>query len=337
MPFLKSQQHCIKRRLFMKKILGFAVIIICTLLLLPLTSLKSTSNKAIATVSPIKDTMDTAKKQETFMLCNTSTNDVKEISTQEYIFGVVAAEMPALYEEEALKAQAVAAYTFACYRKNKNIDKDYDITDDHLSDQSFITLEEATARWGDNAQVYTEKINKAISEVQDYMITYNDEPILAVYHAISFGNTEDSKNVWGGDYPYLKSVESYGDKLSEGYISTLTVPEEKFKETLSSKVEFIGSPQDFLGKINRTDAGGVKDIKICDNEVSGSEIRELFGLRSSNFEIEYKDGNFNFTVYGYGHAVGLSQNGADYMAKQGSDFKEILNHYYKNCKIEKIE
>lgn len=321
----------------MKKILGFAVIIICTLLLLPLTSLKSTSNKAIATVSPIKDTMDTAKKQETFMLCNTSTNDVKEISTQEYIFGVVAAEMPALYEEEALKAQAVAAYTFACYRKNKNIDKDYDITDDHLSDQSFITLEEATARWGDNAQVYTEKINKAISEVQDYMITYNDEPILAVYHAISFGNTEDSKNVWGGDYPYLKSVESYGDKLSEGYISTLTVPEEKFKETLSSKVEFIGSPQDFLGKINRTDAGGVKDIKICDNEVSGSEIRELFGLRSSNFEIEYKDGNFNFTVYGYGHAVGLSQNGADYMAKQGSDFKEILNHYYKNCKIEKIE
>ena len=321
----------------MKKILGFAVIIICTLLLLPLTSLKSTSNKAIATVSPIKDTMDTAKKQETFMLCNTSTNDVKEISTQEYIFGVVAAEMPALYEEEALKAQAVAAYTFACYRKNKNIDKDYDITDDHLSDQSFITLEEATARWGDNAQVYTEKINKAISEVQDYMITYNDEPILAVYHAISFGNTEDSKNVWGGDYPYLKSVESYGDKLSEGYISTLTVPEEKFKETLSSKVEFIGSPQDFLGKINRTDAGGVKDIKICGNEVSGSQIRELFGLRSSNFEIEYKDGNFNFTVYGYGHAVGLSQNGADYMAKQGSDFKEILNHYYKNCKIEKIE
>ncbi len=321
----------------MKKILGFAVIIICTLLLLPLTSLKSTSNKAIATVSPIKDTMDTAKKQETFMLCNTSTNDVKEISTQEYIFGVVAAEMPALYEEEALKAQAVAAYTFACYRKNKNIDKDYDITDDHLSDQSFITLEEATARWGDNAQVYTEKINKAISEVQDYMITYNDEPILAVYHAISFGNTEDSKNVWGGDYPYLKSVESYGDKLSEGYISTLTVPEEKFKETLSSKVEFIGSPQDFLGKINRTDAGGVKDIKICGNEVTGSQIRELFGLRSSNFEIEYKDGNFNFTVYGYGHSVGLSQNGADYMAKQGSDFKEILNHYYKNCKIEKIE
>ena len=337
MSILKSQQHCIKRRFFMKKLFSFAVIILCTLLLLPLTALKNTSNKAIPTVSPTKDVVNTAEKQETFLLCNTSTNNVAEISTEEYIFGVVAAEMPALYEEEALKAQAVAAYTFACYRKNKNTDKDYDITDDHLSDQSFITLEEATARWGDNAQLYTEKINKVISEVQDYMITYNNEQILAVYHAISFGNTEDSKNVWGGDYPYLKSVESYGDKLSDGYISTLSVPEEKFKETLNSKIEFKGSPQDFLGEINRTQAGGVKHIKICGSKITGSLIRELFGLRSSNFEVEYKDGNFNFTVYGYGHAVGLSQNGADYMAKQGSDFKEILNHYYKNCKIEKIQ
>lgn len=321
----------------MKKIFGFTAIILSALLLLPLTALKSTSNNVLATLSPTKDIVTTSSKQETFMLCNTSTNNVEEISSDEYIFGVVAAEMPALYEEEALKAQAVAAYTFACYRKNKNTNKDYDITDNHLFDQSFITLEEATSRWGDNAQVYTEKINKAISEVKDYMITYNNEPILAVYHAISFGNTEDSKNVWGGDYPYLKSVESYGDKLCEGYISTISVSEEEFKETLNSKIEFIGSPEDFLGKVTRTDAGGVKEIKICGNEVSGSEIRELFSLRSSNFEIEYKDGNFNFTVCGYGHSVGLSQNGADYMAKQGSNFKEILSHYYKGCKIEKIE
>ena len=139
------------------------------------------------------------------------------------------------------------------------------------------------------------------------------------------------------DLPYLKSVESYGDKLSEGYITTLSVPEEKFKETLNSEIDLNTNDQNFLGEINRTQAGTVKNIKICGTEVTGSKIRELFELRSSNFEVEYKEGNFNFTVYGYGHAVGLSQNGADYMAKQGSDFKEILNHYYKNCKIEKIK
>ncbi len=321
----------------MKKLFSFAVIILCTLLLLPLTALKSTGDTAVSVMAPLKDTDDTAEKQETFRLCNTETNNVKEISTKEYLFGVVAAEMPALYEEEALKAQAVAAYTFACYRKNQNSDKDYDLTDNYLTDQSYITLEQATARWGDNATVYTEKINKVLAEAEDYMITYENEPILAVYHAISFGNTEDAKNVWGSDYPYLKSVESYGDKLCDGYITTLSVPEEKFKETLLSKIDFIGTPQEFLGKIDRTQAGTVKTIKICDTEIKGDKIRELFGLRSSNFEVEYKDGNFNFTVYGYGHAVGLSQNGADYMAKQGSNFKEILNHYYPNCKIEKIE
>jgi stage II sporulation protein D len=316
----------------MKKLLSFTAIIICFLLLLPLTALP----KSEKTVTAASNSVNTIKKTETFRIYNSDTDKTEEISAKDYLFGVVAAEMPALYEEEALKAQAVAAYTFALYRKSENNSNDYDLTDSHLSDQSYITKSEAESRWGENASVYTEKINKSLEEVEDYVIMYEDKPILAVYHAISYGKTEDAKNIWGKDYPYLKSVESYGDKLCSEYTSTLCVTQDEFKEKLKEKIDFSKYPEVSLTKPNCTDAGTVSSITICNTEFTGSEIRQIFELRSSNFEIEQADGNFNFTAYGYGHSVGLSQNGANYMAKQGSDFKEILTHYYQNCKIEKI-
>ncbi len=311
----------------MKKMFSLTAIILSALLLLPLTALKG-EQKNIAVLSP---STTVSKDEDTFRLCNTETEKVEKISAKDYIFGVVAAEMPALYEAEALKAQAVAAYTYALYKKDTNKLKDYDITDSHLSDQSYITLEEAKTRWGDNAPSYIEKIEKAIQDVENYVITYQGQPILAVYHAISFGKTEDAKNVWGKEYPYLKTVDSYGDKLCKDYISTLTVSETDVKEKLKLT---DGNP---LGDIIRTDSGTVKSIKIYDTEISGNTIRDLFSLRSSNFEVTYNESNFNFTVYGYGHSVGMSQNGADYMAKQGADFKQILSHYYKDCNIEKLK
>ena len=315
----------------MKKILSFTVIILCALLLLPLAKLKATDN-TIAVISPTAPS-----KTDTFRIYNTKTQEIKEIPVNEYLFGVVAAEMPLLYNEEALKAQAVAAYTFALYRKNENSDKEYDLTDNHLTDQSYITKEEAVARWGENANTYSDKINKILNEVKDYVVTYNDKPILAVYHAISYGKTEDAKNIWGEEYPYLKSVASYGDKLCDGYITTVSLPKENFKELLKDKIDFSKHSEITLSDRECTNAGTVKTIKICNTEFKGSEIREFFSLRSSNFTIEYKDESFNFTIYGYGHSVGLSQTGAEYMANQGSNFKEILTHYYQGCKIEKAK
>ncbi len=317
----------------MRKIFGLSAIVLSALLLLPLTALKPVENENALH----SNTQINFEDNETFRLCFSETNTVTEISAEDYILGVVAAEMPALYEEEALKAQAVAAYTFALYRKNVNKDKYYDLTDSYLSDQSYITLQQAKDRWGDNADTYIEKIKTAVDSVKDYAITYNNEPILAVYHAISFGKTENAKNIWGKEYPYLKGVDSYGDKLSKDYISTLTVSEADFKEKLKDKVTFNENATEYLGESDCTNAGAVKHIKICDTEISGETIRNLFSLRSSNFKIDYQDGNFNFTVYGYGHSVGLSQNGANYMAKQGADFKQILTHYYKNTKIEKLK
>ena len=315
----------------MKKLFGFTAILLCAFMLLPLTALKP-SGKTQESVSVLSEK---SQNTESFRLCFSESEKVEEIASEDYIFGVVAAEMPALYENEALKAQAVAAYTFALYKKQANKDKDFDITDSHLTDQSFITKDEAKERWGTNADQYIKKIETAISQVKGYTITYNSAPILAVYHAISFGKTESAKDIWGGDYPYLKSTDSYGDKLSKDYISTLTLTSTEFKEKLKTKADLSDNPSDYIGPFTRTGAGTVKTVKICNTEISGNELREIFNLKSANFEINYSDDNFTFTVYGYGHGVGLSQNGANHMAKQGADFKQILKHYYNDCKIEK--
>lgn len=320
----------------MKKIMCCGLIILSFMLILPLSVMKKPEAEAAATsakaVSPQKEVSDTG----IFRISDSKTGAVTEMKANEYIFGVLAAEMPALYNDEALKAQAVASYTFACYRRAENKDKEYDLTTDFNTDQSFITEEKAREKWGDKADEYCNKLKNAIEEVENLAVTYDGKPILAVYHAVSSGKTEDCKNVWGGDYPYLKAIASPGDTLAPDYISKATFSEEEVKKKLSEKCVISGEPANYFKSLKRTSSGTVISAEVCGSTLSGSEIRALFSLRSSNFEVRCKDGEFCFTVYGYGHGVGMSQYGADYMAKQGSDFKEILLHYYSGCKVEKL-
>ncbi len=315
----------------MKKIIAFSLVMLVFLLLLPLTVIGQPQKTAdtsikLPNVSPVK----------TFKILRSETNVVEDITYADYIFGVVAAEMPALYEIEALKAQAVAAHTFALHRKATNSDKEYDITDDFTLDQAFITEGAAREKWGENADEYIKKIKTAVSDTQNLALTYNGEIALAAYHAISFGKTEDCKNVWGGSRPYLTSVISIGDKLSPNFISTKTVSVAEFK-ALFPTLNLTDNPKDYFKDIQKTDAGTVKTLNVCDHQISGSEIRKALDLRSACFDVSQKDNTFTFTVYGYGHGVGMSQNGANYMAQQGADYKEILYHYYKGCKIEEIK
>ena len=320
----------------MKKIMCCGLIILSFMLILPLSVMKKPEAAAAATsakaVSPQKEVSDTG----IFRISDSKTGAVTEMKANEYIFGVVAAEMPALYNDEALKAQAVASYTFACYRRTENTDKEYDLTTDFNTDQSFITEEKAREKWGDKADEYCNKLKHAIDEVENIAVTYDGKPILAVYHAVSSGKTEGCKNVWGGDYPYLKAAASPGDTLAPDYISKATFSEEEVKKKLSEKCVISGEPVNYFKNLKRTSSGTVISAEVCGSTLKGSEIRALFSLRSSNFEVRCKDGEFCFTVYGYGHGVGMSQYGADYMAKQGSDFKEILLHYYSGCKVEKL-
>ncbi len=299
------------------------------MLLIPLTAKNNLTNIPVSAV--VQEEEKPAEKVRVWMSAG---SEIKEFSAEDYIFGVVSAEMPALYEEEALKAQAVAAYTYYLVQKEANKDKDYDITDDYTVDQAFITPEKAREKWGDEADKYESKIRSAVRAVFGKRVTYEGKTATTLYHAISFGVTEKASEVWGGDYPYLVSVDSSFDKLNENYLVTTTIDASTLKEKLSSLVGISGTEENCFGTITRTEAGGVKTIVVAGKELTGADLRKALGLRSANFEVAFKDGKYSFTTKGYGHSIGMSQYGAHYMAQQGKSFEEILLHYYSGCKIE---
>ncbi len=317
----------------MRKFFALSVFLLAILLLLPLTTLGKNplSSPVLAESTITSQNSEITQDNETFKVKIADSGKIVTLTREEYLFGVIAGEMPALYEEEALKAQAVCAYTFLKWRQKENSDKDYDITDNYQIDQCYISEKEALEKWGSKADEYSQKIKNIIESVSGQALNYNGEIILSVYHAISGGATESAKNVWGKDYPYLQSVSSIGDKLATNYITTATATQETIEKCFSVTIPtgLKGTFTDF----KRTNGGYVKSVKIGGKEFTGSEVREALGLKSTNFEVSLKNNVFTFTVYGYGHGVGLSQNGANYMAQQGSDYKEILAHYYKGTQI----
>ena len=261
---------------------------------------------------------------------------IESIDSEEYILGVVAAEMQADYDIEAIKAQALASYTFAYFRHIQNSEQgnEYDITNDTAKDQGYLDSVGRQAKWGDKYTEYEEKVVSAIKSVKNQLIVYKNEPILAVYHAISCGNTETAKNVWNMEYPYLQSENSIGDLLSPDFLSEVKLTTENFTAKLKELgCEVTGEPSKYIGKITKSDAGYVTKITLGGKEFTGDKIRETFSLRSAAFDLVFKEDTFIFTVSGYGHGVGMSQFGANYMAEQGSTFDEIISAYYRGVKI----
>ena len=320
----------------MKGTFLIALIIMFSMLVVPLSALSDKKDAASSVSDTVTDVLyNTPEITEFEKIKVLKGENIIELSVKDYIFGVVAAEMPALYEVEALKAQAVTAYTFACYRMNGNPSAEYHITADAETAQCFITREEAATRWGEKAQEYSSKIDSCIAAVQGQMLTYGGAPIFAAYHAISSGSTNACVDVWGSDLPYLKSVDSIGDRLADGYLSEATFTSEELADKLSSIATTTGNPEDYFKDLSVTKNGYVKSVNFCGKQTSGSEICKLLGLRSSNFTVNYSDGNFTFSVKGYGHGVGMSQTGANYMAKQGSSYEEILLHYYNGATLQK--
>lgn len=306
-----------------------ALLILC-MLFLPLISLGGKETQKAPEKEPIS-----VINEEKITVLNSETGENMQMKISDYIFGVVAAEMPAEYSEEALKAQAVASYTYALHKIKENADKPYDLTDSYTSDQHYITYEKASEKWGENAEKYTEKIKNAVKSVEGEYISYSGEPILALYHAISGGKTENCADVFSVEHPYLISTDSMGDLLEDDYLSYLSVTPEEFKTAFEDKVILSSDMRIWVTDIKHRENGYIKSINISGKEISGTEIRSIFSLRSANFDLSYDGKNFNFTVRGYGHGVGMSQAGAEYLAKQGGTYKEILMWYYKNCEIVK--
>ncbi len=309
-----------------------AVLFMCSVLF-PLFSLEKTTLSDEPSQSQSSQSIGNSNT-DTFRVLITDTDTVEVINAVDYICGVVAAEMPASYEVEALKAQTIAAYTFACHRRNARKDKTYDVTDT-VSDQAYISVQEQEQKWGENYHQYSNKIRGAVESVFGQILTYDGSPILAAYHSISGGKTEAAANIWGDAYPYLQMVESVGDVLSPDYLSSVSVSESDMKkaaENLGATVS--GDAKKWLTDIKTSESGTVLTLKISGTEVTGKALRKELGLKSSNFDVAYADGKFNFTVRGYGHGMGMSQYGAQFMALQGSSYVEILNWYYPKATLQ---
>ena len=323
----------------MKNVFFNAISVLCALILLPLGVLSESENKIPVNSSAVSAQKNDIEYTDTpssdvFRILIKETGKVENLDADTYITGVVAAEMPALYETEALKAQAVAAYTYACRKRSASADKKYDLTDDPNSDQCYISTEEMQKKWGEHTQEYTKKISEAVKAVSGKYLDYKGTPAMTVYHAVSSGRTESCKDVWGSALEYLVPVDSLGDRLEENYLYTAEFTKEQISEKLKALCDIKDDGSSWFTNPETTESGRVKNITVCGTELTGAQIADALSLPSANFTVSQKGENFTVESRGRGHGVGMSQHGADYMAKQGSDYKEILLHYYTGCTLE---
>lgn len=279
-------------------------------------------------------------KYNTIKLLHNATGKIEEIKLDEYLIGVVSAEMPADFEVEALKAQAVVARTYTIYTIIHNNQKhgEADICDNSNCCQAWISKEKRFERWEeDKRQSNWDKITNAVNTTAGKIITYDGEPINAFFHSNSGGTTEMPINVWGGSgYPYLQVVETSGEENYSQYSSEAEFSKDEIINKIYEKHNEISidwNQEKPIEILEYTDSGRVKTIRFGNVNLSGVETRSIFSLRSSNFEVELNNEKVKFKVKGYGHGVGMSQTGSDSLAKQGKNFEEIIKHFYQNVEI----
>ena len=266
-------------------------------------------------------------------------NKVEKVPLEEYVLSVVSSEMPATFHEEALKAQSILARTFVI---NKLITGCNNIKEGNICDtthcQAYLNINERKKAWGKEGDEYLKKLKKVVKETEGKVLSYNDQLVkYPQYFSTSSGNTEDAVAVFSEDVPYLKSVQSPGEEISPKYESEISMSISDFKGKIKKSI-----PNSNLGNnineevkiLSRNKGGTVDDIKIGDVTIKGKEFRKIFGLNSANFTLEVLEDKINIKCLGYGHGVGMSQWGANVMAKEGSKYDEILEHYFKGSKIE---
>lgn len=246
------------------------------------------------------------------------------IELEDYVIGVVAAEMPASFHIEALKAQSVIARTYALNKLSKGVT----LTDNN-STQNYIDIDQMRNKWGADFDKYYNKIKDAVLSTEGTTLKYNGEYIDAVYFSTSNGYTEDSINVWENDIPYLKSVESSWDRDASSFFRTQTMDLNTFNSKLGTNI----SNGDEISIIERNSSSRVSKISVGGKIFSGVQFRNILGLRSADFDIGLNDNLLTITTRGYGHGVGMSQYGANGMAQNGYNYKQILSHYYSNVSI----
>ena len=278
-------------------------------------------------------------KYNTVKLLHNDTNKVEELELDDYLLGVVSSEMPASFEQEALKAQAVVARTYTIYKITKgNKHENAHICDDSKCCQAWISKEDRLNKWDEkDRNLNWSKIEEAVNSTKGKIITYEGKAINAFFHSNSGGVTDTATAVWGGtNYPYLQAVQTSGEDSYKQYSSEVEITKNEFVSKIKEHhSDFIIDFNDAnsIEILDYTDGERIKTIKIGNLNLTGTEVRTIFGLKSAKFQIDIKGENIKFSVIGYGHGVGMSQTGADSMAKQGSDYEEIIKHYYTGTEI----
>lgn len=306
----------------MKKIL----LLTLTIILIPLFIIGLTNRNEI--LNKIKYGF---YSNSTIKVKKSKTNEIESVPIEEYVIGVVAGEVPASFDLEALKAQAVASRTYALEHKQRS-KTNYDVKD-NTQNQVYINYEDMKNKWKNNYDENLNKITNAVNSTKGEVLLYDNNLIDALFFSTSNGYTENSENVFSSKKPYLVSVPSPWDKQESPVFKTTS---------LISKKEFLfnlGLPDSNeinISDVKTTNTKRVISLNINGKKFKGSEIKSIFKLRSTSFSIEIKEDKVNFIVNGFGHGVGMSQYGANGMAKEGYDYKDILKHYYKNCEIKKI-
>ena len=329
----------------MRKILLYILCMVFLCFLIPILFTKKSEPKEI------KSNVEIEYKEEPSLydygeynkvkLLHTKTGEVEELDLDQYLLGVVSSEMPASFEIEALKAQAVVARTYTIYKiTEEKKHENADICDDSKCCQAWISKEDRFARWNEEERESNwSKIEEAVNSTKGEIVKYEGKPINAFFHSNSGGTTDTATAVWGGaNYPYLQAVETSGEDAYTQYSSEVVLSKEEFANKIReyhSEFQIDYSLENQIEILSYTEGERVKEIKIGNLNLSGVEIRNIFKLKSAKFEINIDGENIKFNVIGYGHGVGMSQTGADSMARQGKNYEDIIKHFYTGVEITK--
>lgn len=338
----------------MKGKTAWCMILFLLLLLIPLIALGAkvpdkesgppASSAAESSQSPPQSGADPPQSTQTaavFKILDEPTGEVLTVDDKEFLYGAVVTEMSPESPIEALKAQAVSAYTYYSRLRAQQKEKPdaslkgADFSADISGWKLYTTKAEMQKRWGSKFDTYYQTLGKVADAVYGQTLQDDGQLICATYYAISSGNTEAAKDIWGGDYSYLVPVASPGDLYASGYSTTVTLAPQQVQQASQKQwgISLNGDPSKWFGKAERTASGSVTNQTLGGKTVKGGEVRTAFGLRSANYTVTYANDKFTFSVKGYGHGVGMSQAGAEYMAQHGSNYKQILEWYYPGAKL----
>ena len=310
----------------MKIALGIASGFLLTLIMIPVFFVLATAAEATENDKPTESVSTDSIETDHFYITvlRTERNEFETIEFEQYIIGVVAAEMPALFELDALRAQAIAARTYAM----RILEHESYILDTVMH-QVFLDEDQLKERWGNEFKIHFATIAEAVNSTKGLVLTYNDELITPMFFAMSSGATENSEDVFAGSRPYLRSVASTGYENHANFTASERFTLEELREAFSN--EHI--TRDNISILTHSEGGNVSEITIGEQIYTGRQVREILGLRSAAFSVRTSRRGVTFTTYGHGHGVGMSQHGANAMAREGYTYEEILQHFYQDVRL----